>query len=322
MYCYSEASLLIHQEQSDNRVLVTGGTGFLGRHTLPLLVERGFDVHVVARKPIGLPATVSLHSCDLLSSRQTTALIQSIRPTHLLHLAWCAEPKNFWHTPVNFAWLKASLHLFDSFADHGGHRIVGGGSCAEYTWSDRSLCSERATPTRPTSLYGQAKLATCVSMEALASVRSVSAAWARLFFLYGPGGHVQRMPGCIIDSLLNDQLAPCSTGIQARDYMFIEDAAEAIVGLLASCVEGPVNIGTGQAVPILDITNLTADLLGRRHLLDVGAIPDSPENNPSWLAADVTRLRDEVGVLTQVSLADGLARTINWYENDRQAVSA
>ena len=309
----------IHHQHSKKRVLVTGGTGFLGRHSLPLLVERGFDVHAVARQPVGNHPGVTLHSCDLLNTDQTAALIQSLRPTHLLHLAWCAEPKHFWSTPDNLAWLKASLHLFESFADHGGLRIVGGGSCAEYTWVDGSPCSERTTPTRPASLYGQAKLATGNALDVFSAARGVGTAWARLFFLYGPGGHVQRMPGCIIDSLLKQKAAACSSGTQARDYIYIEDAAAAVVGLLASQVTGPVNIGTGQAVPIVEIATQTADLLNRRHLLDVGAIPDSSKNNPSWLAADTTRLREEVGVVPQVTLADGLERTINWYRNHRQA---
>src|SRR3954462_4621974 len=99
------------------RVLVTGATGFIGRATVPLLRERGFDVYTVGTSPpAGAPERHEV--LDLLSGG-SGELMQRIRPTHLLHLAWCTQP-GYRHSPENYQWVGASLDLAREFARAGG----------------------------------------------------------------------------------------------------------------------------------------------------------------------------------------------------------
>src|SRR5215217_4494631 len=118
------------------RVLVTGGTGFIGRHTLAELLARDFEVHVAARsKPSDFPSDVSFHECDLLDAGAARRLTTRLAPTHLLHLGWYAKPGLFWTSLENLRWVAASLTLYLAFAEAGGTRAVIAGSCAEYDWS-------------------------------------------------------------------------------------------------------------------------------------------------------------------------------------------
>ena len=116
------------------RALVTGGTGFIGRHTLPELVARGFEVHVAGRsKPSAdFPSDVTFHECDLLDTGAASLLTARLAPTHLLHLGWYAKPGLFWTSLENLRWVAASLNLYLAFAKAGGTRAVMAGSCAEY----------------------------------------------------------------------------------------------------------------------------------------------------------------------------------------------
>src|SRR3954453_23354082 len=100
------------------RALVTGGTGFIGRHTLPELVARGFDVHVAGRSrpSADFPSGVSFHDCDLLGTEAANLLMERLAPTHLLHLGWYATPGRFWTSLENLRWVGASLNLYLSFA--------------------------------------------------------------------------------------------------------------------------------------------------------------------------------------------------------------
>ena len=244
------------------RILVTGASGFLGRQVLPLLVSLGYEVHGVARRPGGNQGLVNWHECDLLSIEHPHQLLNHVKPTHLLHLAWCASPGNFWETPENLKWLKATMALFQAFAEHGGKRAVGVGTCAEYAWNGPvGPLSELHSPTVLSTLYGRAKLSACHFLESLNAAGLFSSAWARLFFLYGPGGHGSRMPGAIIEPLLKRQPALCSSGVQLRDYLYVTDAATALVAILDSNVEGPVNVASGQSVRILDIAQETSRIL-------------------------------------------------------------
>src|SRR3989442_8434630 len=141
------------------RVLVTGATGFIGRHVLGPLVERGFDVHAVTHAaPLSTGSACTWHVLDLLDTAHIAPLMQAVRPSHLLHLAWYAVPGQYWTALENFAWVQAGLELLRRFHEAGGVRVVMAGTCAEYDWT-YGYCSERITPTRPHTLYGTCKLA-------------------------------------------------------------------------------------------------------------------------------------------------------------------
>ena len=129
------------------RVLVTGGSGFVGRQTLGPLRERGYEVHA-PRSRDARPARAR-HGCPLVDG--------SSAPTHLLHLAWDARPGKYWTSTDNLAWVRGQPAALRAFAEAGGERAVLAGTCAEYGWSDRVHCVEGATPLEPATLYGAAK---------------------------------------------------------------------------------------------------------------------------------------------------------------------
>jgi nucleoside-diphosphate-sugar epimerase len=294
-----------------SKVLITGATGFVGRHCLPFLKSSGYEVHAVSSKPVkDALAGVQWHQQDLLQSNSMAGLIGEIGATHLLHLAWCTEPNQYWNSSENLVWLQASLGLLRAFGESGGERVVMAGTCAEYDWSE-GRCSETSTKLMPTSLYGTSKHALRLVVEAYAEQKGLSAAWARLFFLYGPHEHPRRLVASVVRSLLNNEPALCTSGLQQRDFLFIEDAASALVALLNSDVRGPVNIASGEAVPIKDVATRIGELLHRPELIKLGAI-DNNAAEPQLLAADVERLRNEVKWQPQFDLQRGLAATIEW----------
>lgn len=298
------------------RVLVTGGGGFIGRQALPLLRERGFEVHAVGRHPPSDPA-VSFHQADLLDIREATRAVRAARASHLLHLAWCAEPGLFWTSPTNLDWLGASLAVLRAFAEAGGQRALLAGTCAEYEWGKDDRLDEERTPLAPVTLYGVTKDALRrVAME-YAETGALSVAWGQIFFLYGPGEKRGRLVSDAVHALRFGQPFVTSEGSQRRDFMHIEDAAGAFSALLASDVRGAVNIGSGRAVPVRSILEEIAREIGGQDLLQFGARP-MPPNEPPVIEAAVDRLRSQVGFTPRYSLRDGLAQTVHWWREQSQ----
>ncbi len=293
------------------RVVVTGASGFIGRASLGPLAARGFEVHAVSSRAQreAVPG-VTWHTHDLLVPGEPVRLIEAVRPSHLLHLAWYAKPGKYWGAPENVDWVSASAALVRAFDRNGGERFVGAGTCAEYALSPGD-CDERATALAPSTLYGICKHALHTVVDALATGR-FSAAWGRIFFLYGPHEPESRLVPGVILALLDRREALCTAGTQVRDFMHVDDVAAAFAALVDSAVDGGVNIASGRPVAIADVVRTIASQLDAESLVRLGARPIPGSELPSITAA-TARLRDEVGFAESKSLEQGIAETIEWW---------
>lgn len=298
------------------RVLVTGATGFIGRFVLGPLLERGFEVHGVARTPPAYEDDVRWHAVDLLDAVARAEVLAAAAPTHLLHLAWYAEPGAFWDAGENAAWVAATVSLADAFAAGGGRRAVLAGTCAEYDWTAIEGPLAEDAPIAPATYYGRCKAATHTVVTGLAERAGIELAWGRIFFLYGPGEDERRLVAGIARTLLAGERAPSSAGTQHRDFLHVSDVAGAFVELVDGTVTGPVNIGSGEGPTVREIAEAIASAAGAEDRLDVGALP-MREGDPTQIVADVRRLREEVGFTPAVGLADGLRATVAWWSERR-----
>ena len=296
------------------RILVTGASGFIGRNCLPLLISRGYEVHAVSVKAEDSINGIHWNRTNLLVQAEVQELIARTKPTHMLHFAWYAEPKKYWTSPENLQWVQASLELLRAFVLHGGTRVVMAGTCAEYDWRN-GYCSEQTTPLLPTSLYGASKHALQGMLGAYSKETGLSSAWGRVFFLYGPNEHPDRLVASVIRSLLKKEQARCTLGNQIRDFLHVEDVASAFVALLESSVTGPVNIASGHPVEIKQIVHTIAGKLDAMDLVRFGARPESVDDPPR-LIADVGRLKNEVSWSPTFDLDRGIEQTINWWKRE------
>jgi nucleoside-diphosphate-sugar epimerase len=297
-----------------SRVLLTGASGFIGRHAIEGLSSRGYEVHTVTRQPLPFHAgDVQQHLADLMVERELRSVVEAVRPSHLLHCAWYAVPGKFWMAAENLDWVSASLQLLRAFCASGGRRAVMAGSCAEYDWSGEVL-SEADTPLRPQTLYGHAKNSLRELVETAAPILDLSFAWGRIFWLYGPHEAPGRLVCDVTRAMVRGEVAKCSHGRQQRDFLHVVDVANALVALLDSEVLGAVNIASGEALPVRSIVERIATLIGRTDLPRFGELSASPKE-PSRLVADVRRLREQVGFRPRFDLATGLADTVDWQKH-------
>jgi nucleoside-diphosphate-sugar epimerase len=296
-----------------SKVLITGASGFIGRHCLPILMAKGYDVHAIARrKPATTLPGVMWHEVDLLVPGAPSELIHRMQPDFLMHLGWYAVQGRFWEARENMEWVRASLELFSAFSANKGQRAVAAGSCAEYE-INCGECMEGITPLLPATMYGTCKHAFGSVLASFSHQTGFSSAWGRIFFLYGPYEQPSRLVAYVVQSLLRAEPALCSDGKQVLDFMHVEDAASAFVALLENKIQGPVNIASGRPVELRELLQEIGIQLGRPELIRLGERESSSEVSCIW--ANVDRLTREVGWKPRYNLASGIQQTIEWWRN-------
>ncbi|MES1180140.1 MAG: NAD(P)-dependent oxidoreductase [Hyphomicrobium sp.] len=296
------------------RIVVTGATGFIGRHAVSALIRSGHEVHVLGRtKPDD--GSAIFHRVDLMEPEEVRACLDRLQASHLLHLAWYTEPGKFWTSSENLRWLAASLALLEAFARSGGRRAVIAGTCAEYDWASADgRFDERRSPLSPSTLYGVAKDALRRVAFSFAKTAGISMAWGRIFFVYGPGEKPGRLVSDAIRSLCAGREFATTAGTQMRDFIHAEDAGAAFAALTASTVEGEVNVASGQAVTIRSILETIGAITGRADLLRLGAL-QSPRLEPPLIEGLSQRLNQEVGYKPRRTLEEGLRTTVAAYRD-------
>ena len=289
------------------RILVTGASGFLGRPCVTALGKAGHDVIALGRQSDPSQSALETIRCDIFDPQALGPAVRAAKADCLIHCAWATGPASRWVSLTNRDWIPVTVELARVFAEAGGKRFVFAGSCAEYDWS-HDLLSETATPLRPSSVYGAAKAETGLALSAAAETLGLSFAWARIFFCYGPGEPRGRLVSDLVSALAAGETIACTDGEQERDFLHSADVAAALALIATSAIEGPVNVGSGQAVAVKDIIHAVCALVGDLSQVEFGARA-RPADDPPRLVADISRLRS-LGFRQRFDLDAGVRDTV------------
>ena len=293
-----------------NRVLVTGANGYIGKHCINILKTKNYEIHAIGINVSEHKNESSLfwHETNLMDKNSIFKLMEEVKPTHLLHLAWDTSNKNYNQT-VHFEWVKSGMDLIESFALNGGKWLVVAGTGFEYNW-DYGYCSEEITPIRVKSLYSASKHALQVLIDTYSKNNKLSYAWGRIFFTYGPGDNPNRLIPYIIRTIKEGKEVKTSHGEQILDYLYIEDIANGLVTLVEGDLEGPVNVSSGKPIPLKNIILKIAGILKGEHLIRLGAIDTAP-NAAKLIVGNNSRLLTETDWKPKFGLEEGLKTVIN-----------
>ncbi|MGC5700248.1 NAD(P)-dependent oxidoreductase [Pseudomonas sp. NFXW11] len=235
------------------RVLVTGATGFVGRHLVAALLARGCQVRAVARdvaKARQMPwfeavefQALDLHADDL----DIAALVKDVDA--LAHLAWPGLPnyQGLFHLEHN---LMADYRLIKRVVEAGVSQVLVTGTCFEYGMQSGPLSEQ--CEARPSNPYGLAKHSLQLFLTALQQQLPFNLQWARLFYLHGPGQNPKSLLAALDRAIdAGDGVFDMSGGEQLRDYLAIEQAAGYLAALLQQRqFSGVVNCCSGRPIAV------------------------------------------------------------------------
>jgi len=264
------------------KVMITGGTGFVGRHLVSELLERGHQVRILVRSEAGLQemswrdrvevirgdlGSVERHDCE--STEGISALI---------HLAW-PNLANF-RDLVHFeAHALTSYQFIKRMVDGGCKRVLVTGTCLEYGLQEG--CLSESMPTQPTLPYPLGKDSLRRSLELLAQVIRFDLLWARLFYMYGPGQNSKSLLAQL-DAAIDrgDATFNMSGGEQLRDYLHVREVARYLADLTETTSHvGIVNVCNGKPISVRKLVEQHIEERQAAIRLNLGHFP-YPEYEP------------------------------------------
>ena len=311
----------ILKKYSGRRVLVTGATGFIGLWVARALSRGGAMLYVTGRngpalrsacKENGLAAEVI--EADLSQPGAFTSLHQQANPAITFNLAGYGVDREERDASLSAAIntrLVRQMAETVSAAEPGdwkGMQLVHVGSAFEYGPVQGQLTEESAT--RPTSLYGETKLAGTRELLAVQKKTGLRAITARLFNVYGPGEHAPRLLPSLLRAARSGEKLPLTAGEQRRDFVYVEDVAEGLLRLgMLDRSPGIVNLATGQLTSVREFVLCAARVLGlKAEQLQFGAIPvrgDEVQQAP----ISTKRLEELIGWRPEYSIEKGIRAT-------------
>ena len=301
------------------KLLIVGGTGFIGHHIAKKAICNGFEVFSISKNspaPDRLINGVKYFYIDLLDikklkdffcNREIDFIVNTVGyidhtlfkngGDYIFENHFIAS-KNLINS-INREYLKCFIHL---------------GSSDEY--GDNPSPQSEDQRESPISPYSFAKVSTCHLLQMLERTEKFPAIILRLFLVYGPSQNEKRLLPNLIKNCIKDNIIPVTLGEQIRDFCYVEDIVRAIFLIFKKRnIQGNIiNIASGNPIQLKELIALVRNLIGKGEPL-FGAL-DYRKKESMSLYADISKAKRLLMWEPKYSLEDGLIETINWFKNN------
>ncbi|MFG1927469.1 NAD-dependent epimerase/dehydratase family protein [Cryptosporangium sp. NPDC048952] len=305
-----------------DRILLTGGAGFVGSHLSDALLARGAEVVIVDNFVTGSRENIAhlvdeprftLVEADVIEGLPVTGRFDAV-----LHFASPASPTDF--EKLAFEVMKVNsagtFHCLELAREQGARLVLASTSEA---YGDPEVHPQPETyrgnvnPVGPRSVYDEAKRFAEAAAAGYRRIHDVDTGIVRIFNTYGPRMRPddgRAIPTFVSQALAGAPITVHGTGGQTRSICYVSDLVDGILAMLDSNEPGPVNLGSEHELTMRELAETIVELTGSRSTISY--LP-RPTDDPELRRPDLTRARELLNFAPAVSPADGLARTIEWF---------
>lgn len=313
------------------RVLVTGGAGFIGSHTLRKLNQLGHETALLdefndfydpAIKRANAAANrARIYEGDIRKPADVESAFQDFKPDAIIHLAARAgvrpsleEPQLYIDTNIT-----GTLNILEGMRRHGIKRLVFGSSSSVYGCNTKVPFAEEDQISRTISPYAATKVAGEHLCSVFSHLYDLDIVALRFFTVYGPGQRpdlaIHKFCRLIWEGKTIDQFGDGST---RRDYTFVDDIVDGVTKALLHPVAGydVFNLGESRTVELRELIHLIESALGRKARIQLK--PDQPGDVPVTFA-DITKSRKLLGYDPRIPIEEGIPRFVEWFKSTVKA---
>lgn len=270
------------------RIAITGSSGFLGTVLVQELTNAGHDVCLLVRssKNFGSRKSSDIIVYDSLNSSEVSKLLHNWQPDVFYHLAWegVVDKRNDENVAKrNIELTKFSVRLASV---SGCSKWIGIGSQAEYGIQNKML--SETDHCQPQTEYGRSKLVAGIEALNSCNKNGLNGVWSRVFSVYGPGDHSNTLLS-YVTGCFNSGIKPSlSNGQQYWDFLYITDAASALVALMNERTNGIYNVASGTTALLKDVVEMIQKKMGYDGKIGWGEIPDGDLN---FLCGNIDKIK-------------------------------
>ncbi|MBA3302013.1 MAG: GDP-mannose 4,6-dehydratase [Thermoleophilaceae bacterium] len=300
------------------RALVTGGAGFIGSNLVDALLERGDEVTVVDNITTGRRENLSgagaeLVEADIRDGEAMSDLVARVAPEAIFHLAAQVDVRRSAADPAFDAGVNVvgTINMLEAARATGTPRFVNASTGGAIYGEPEEIPAPESHPNAPEAPYGQSKFAAEGYLDLYRRLHGLSTVSTRFGNVYGPRQDPLGEAGVIAifcGKLLEGEPATIfGDGRQTRDYVYVGDVVAAVLAAGASEHGGAFNVGMGVQTDLLEVAEVLREVSGKP--FEVEHAPERP-GEVRHIALDASRARDELGWRAEVSVREGLERTL------------
>ena len=307
----------------NRKVLLTGGTGFLGHHVVKALLDKEADVTLLIqphdktwRLDEGIQSKINVIKATLTDREETRIAVEEVQPEVIIHFAgWMERQRDVAILDDMYEHhVSSTVNLISAANPEVTKLIINTGTSEEY--GEQADPFIETLPIDPVSPYSASKGAATVMATYLSKAIGLPVVTMRPFITYGPGQVHDTLIPFLIKGVLQKKTAELTEGLQYRDFIFVDDLVSCYLAAIekAESIKSPqvFNIGTGQKTRVRDVIETISELTNGQDYLKIGARPMRP-GEPVSMVADIQKATDFLGWTPKVSLNEGIGKTVAWW---------
>lgn len=301
------------------KLLITGGTGFIGSHLVGSLVKNSHECHLLVRKEtdrwrLRSITDLNYHSLD---ERLLDEIVGSVKPEGIIHLATSyvkanpsqSEVSNMLNTNI-----LLPTNLLIEAVKNKVQFFVNTGTCFEYNQSQNAISED--SELKPFNFYASTKLSFEQILKFYAQSGQIKAATLRLFYPYGPKDN-NKLVTFLCNSLLSNNEVNLTKAEQLLSYTYVTDIVEAYLKTMDFLAREKsnyevFNIGNSEAVSVASIARMLEELSGKKDLVHLGSVP-YPKNEIMNMQCNSQKAQNLLGWTAKTPIKQGLKETYEYY---------
>lgn len=304
------------------KVLITGGAGFIGSHLCEYLLNKGYGVicldNFITGNPDNIASLIGRDNFRLIRYDVTQYIYVQGKIDYILHFASPASPVDYMKFPIHtlkvgslgthnalgLAKEKKTIFLLASTSEVYGDPLEH--PQREEYWGN-------VNPIGPRGVYDEAKRFAEAMTMAYHRSHGISTRIARIFNTYGPRMRLddgRALPNFISQALKKEDLTVFGDGTQTRSFCYIHDMVGGLYRLMISDIHEPINLGNPYEISILDFANKILELTRSKSRI---AFKELPMDDPKVRRPEITKAKNLLGWEPKVSLDEGLKKTIPYF---------